>query len=637
MGILNFYHQFLRDKASIAEPLHRLLDKNRKWTWTRDHQRSFERLKGLISADNVLIHYDLNLPLGLVCDASPYGVGAVLFHTTEDDVERPIAFYSRTLSKTERNYSQLDRESTAIMAGIKKFHDYLYGRSFTLFTDHRPLLGILGETKPTPAVISAPMLRRRITLGAYDYHLAYRCGSKMGNADFLSRAPLPAIEVKMIDHDEKPPADNSIIERMTRDNKRYWQIMGFVRNGWPPTSGKLDKFAKQFYFKRNELSCFGDCLMWGDRIVVPDEGQKEMLRALHTGHPGIVKMKSLARSHLYWPGIDNDIEKTVRLCNSCQEYRNNVPKSTIHHWEQPPYEWSRLNIDFAGPFHGKYFLIIVDAFSKWIEAKMVSSTSTDVVVRELRFLFATHGLPDTIVSDNGTAFTSREFKRFCADNLISHVRSPVYHPQSNGEAERAVQTTKNFLKKIHGKGDWNKELARFLLNSRTTPSATTGQAPCDLLMKRSLRTYFTKLKQEKSERNENYGAPKFLPGQEVWGRVYNSEKKWAPAVVQRRQGRANQVVTFEAGKTCILSNDQLRTRFTGHSVWGSNPEAPGGLTAEEGTMERALDDTTPHGPISPEKIPTPQRELDESVCPNVRKSSRQKKQPDRFQPGVEGC
>ena len=101
LGILNFYHQFLRDKASIAEPLHRLLDKNRKWTWTRDHQRSFERLKGLISADNVLIHYDLNLPLGLVCDASPYGVGAVLFHTTEDDVERPIAFYSRTLSKTE--------------------------------------------------------------------------------------------------------------------------------------------------------------------------------------------------------------------------------------------------------------------------------------------------------------------------------------------------------------------------------------------------------------------------------------------------------------------------------------------------------------------------------------------------------
>ncbi|XP_068140344.1 uncharacterized protein [Drosophila tropicalis] len=150
LGLINFYHAFLPHKATVAEPLHRLLDKNAPWVWAHKHQDAFMNLKNLVTSQNVLMHFDSKLPVSLTCDASPYGIGAVLSHKLQDGSEKPIAFYSRTLSKTERNYSQIDREAVGLIAGVNKFHNYLYGRSFTLVTDHRPLLGIFTTAKATP-------------------------------------------------------------------------------------------------------------------------------------------------------------------------------------------------------------------------------------------------------------------------------------------------------------------------------------------------------------------------------------------------------------------------------------------------------------------------------------------------------
>uniref|UniRef100_A0A5S6Q817 Reverse transcriptase domain-containing protein n=1 Tax=Trichuris muris TaxID=70415 RepID=A0A5S6Q817_TRIMR len=142
LGLLNFYNSFLKDKATVAEPLHRLLDKTAKWEWTNEHEESFQSVKKLLTSDSVLVPFDNSLPTTLVCDASPYGVGAVLSQTKPNGQEVTVAFASRTLTTTERNYAQIDKEALAIVAGVKKFHHFLYGRKFTLVTDHKPLLGL---------------------------------------------------------------------------------------------------------------------------------------------------------------------------------------------------------------------------------------------------------------------------------------------------------------------------------------------------------------------------------------------------------------------------------------------------------------------------------------------------------------
>ena len=189
-------------------------------------------------------------------------------------------------------------------------------------------------------------------------------------------------------------------------------------------------------------------------------------------------MKALARSYVYWPGIDKDIERLVSDYASCQEHRN-VPQSTeLHPWEWPDKPWSRLHADFAGPFLGHMFLILVDAHSKWMDIYTMSSITTEATIVNLKASFSTHGLPDVLVTDNGLSFKSEGFRQFVSLNGIQHLTSAPYHPASNGLAERAVQTFKNAMKKLSG-GSVQDRVNRFLFRYRVTPQSTTGHSPAE--------------------------------------------------------------------------------------------------------------------------------------------------------------
>ena len=161
--------------------------------------------------------------------------------------------------------------------------------------------------------------------------------------------------------------------------------------------------------------------MWGSRVIIPPKYQVQLLEQLHEGHPGIVRMKALAGSYIWWPGMDREIEQAAKGCTSCQLTQNNPKTTPLHAWEWPVRPWQRIYVEFAGPFLGTMFLVVVDSHSKWPEVIQMTTTSAARTIDELRKLFATHGLPEQLVSDNGSQFTSDEFRTFMRNNGIKHI------------------------------------------------------------------------------------------------------------------------------------------------------------------------------------------------------------------------
>ncbi|XP_058017270.1 uncharacterized protein K02A2.6-like [Ahaetulla prasina] len=275
-------------------------------------------------------------------------------------------------------------------------------------------------------------------------------------------------------------------------------------------------------------SAQGGCLLWGDRVVIPEKLRKKVLDLLHEGHPGIVRMKGLARSYVWWPQMDSEIAERVGKCQACQESRPLPPTAPIREWERPQGPWSRIHIDFAGPFHGQTFLVVVDAYSKWLEIILMRSMTAEAVISVLRHLFVTHGLPDTLVSDNGPQFTATQFEGYLAEEGIRHVLSAPFHPATNGLAERSVRSAKEALSRIRP-GDWQTKIDTFLAVQHRTPCVTTGRSPAELLMGRKLRCPLDRL-------NPNYTPDGYkgvqgktrgmAVGDLVWAHNYSEGPTW---------------------------------------------------------------------------------------------------------------
>ena len=191
MGLVNYYGQFVNNLATIAQPLYTLTKQDEEWRWTEVEQTAFETLKSLLSAAPVLVHNDPQLPVTLACDASGTGVGAVLSHVMANGTEHPIAYASRSLTKAERNNSQLEREALGIVVGVTKFHQYIYGRHFTLITDNQPLAVILGPKRGIPPIAAMRLQRWAVTLAAYTYKVKVKSTVANANADCMSRLSLP--------------------------------------------------------------------------------------------------------------------------------------------------------------------------------------------------------------------------------------------------------------------------------------------------------------------------------------------------------------------------------------------------------------------------------------------------------------
>ena len=229
LGLLNYYAKFLSDLASLLHPRHMLLRAKQLWHWSKACEQAFQKAKRLVEAP-VLAHYDPELPIVLAANTSAYGVGAVISHKFPDGSERPVAFASRTLSTSEKNYAQVEKEALSLIFGVRKFQQYLYGRQFTLVTNHKPLTAILGPKQGIPPLAAVRMQCWALLLSAYSYDICFHPTTAHANADGLSR------------------------------------LLACDTDGLMP-----------FWRRKDELTVEGECILWGMRVVIPSKWRDKVL------------------------------------------------------------------------------------------------------------------------------------------------------------------------------------------------------------------------------------------------------------------------------------------------------------------------------------------------------------------------
>ena len=577
LGQVQFYGKFLPNLSTTLEPLYHLTKRDTQWQWGAPEETAFQTCKDLLSRDTVLAHFNPALDVGISCDASDVGIGCVLFHRYSDGSERPIANASKTLTQTQRRYSQIQKEALAIIFGLSKFHQFLYGRRFILVTDHKPLIALFGPSKPIPALAANRLARWALTLSQYDYAIEYRKTSAHGNADALSRLPVgddPSFDreetgadsttictIKII-NSQLAPTDPKALEKATSTDPALSAVIKHLQHSWPKN---VPVHSKPFYAIRDCLSLTNGCLFYGHRVVIPTELQPQVLQILHLGHFGMQRMKQLARSAVYWPRIDADIEDVARHCGSCNEHQRLPTKQPSHPWITPDKPWSRVHIDHAINFKGHNWLVMVDAFSKYPCVHPMSSISTKATIRKLDEDFAHFGYPHAIVTDNAACFLSAEFQTWCEQRGIQHLHGAPYHPETNGAAERLVQTFKQSLKKSDlPPAD---ALQEFLMHYRRTPLAS-GSSPSELLNGRQIRTKLDIIVPEQiqtpaRDREEPAPTRRLTKDSPCFALSYKAGRrdKWRPAVVTALLGhQLFEVHVLPDGPTWRRHIDQLRPR-----------------------------------------------------------------------------
>ena len=365
------------------------------------------------------------------------------------------------------------------------------------------------------------------------------------------------------------PVTTKQIQTATRHDGVLSQIFRYVEIGWP---SHVDEAYKPFVNQENKLSIEAGCLLWGNRVIILTKLRSCLVAELHRDHPGASRMKAVARSYFWYPGLDKYIEDCARHCVSCQAVKNAPPVAPLHPWLWPAHSWQRIHVDFAGSFMGKTYLLVVDAHSKWPEIIEMSSTTTNKTITELCKMFAAYGLPAQLVSDNGPQFTAEQFENFMQVNGIKHIKCAPFHPASNGAVERLVQTFKKAMKSSKDTySNSEQALASFLLIYRSTPHSTTNETPSKLFLGRKIRTRLDLIlpghdktvlnnqANQKSSHDKHSKPRELVVGEAVMARNNQPRMPDIPAKVTNRVGPLTYLVETESGQIWKRHIDHLKS------------------------------------------------------------------------------
>ena len=484
LSLFTYLSRFLPDLATVSAPLRQLLHADATWRWDAPQETAFQQLKSMASSTPCLRHYYPSRPTAVSADASSYGLGAVLMQY-QYNAWTPVAFASRSLTATERGYAQIEKECLASVWACERFHSYLYGLpQFTLETDHKPLVPLINTRDLDKVPIRCQRLLMRLL--RYDARAVHVPGKNMLAADTLSRVPLPDTADLELQHDTTAllavvsadlcsPALQDDIRASISSDAVLPAVCRYVLHGWPST---IPGDVQPYNTERSHLSFHDGILYHGFRVVIPPSLRSAMLSRIHEGHQGLTKCKARARYSVWWPGISTALHDYIRSCEECCK-RRYLPPEPLQPTPLPSLPWSQVGCDLC-EVDGKQYLVTVDYFSRYIDIQRLHTVTSSSVITSLKSLFAVHGVPSTVVSDNGPQFSSDAFAQFATTANFMHRTSSPRYPQSNGAAERAVQTAKRLITS-------STDLPSALLAYRSTPIGN-GYSPAQLLYGRRLRT-----------------------------------------------------------------------------------------------------------------------------------------------------
>lgn len=543
LGLASYYRRFVKDFATLASPLHRLTQKGQTFHWDEDCATAFSALRMALVGAPVLQYPDPNQPFILDTDASDRGIGAVLSQGGDTE-ERVVAYYSRTLSRAERNYCVTRRELLAVVQGVRHFRHYLYGRKFLLRTDHASLTWLLNFKEP-----EGQLARWLEALQDYNFQIVHRAGRLHGNADALSRRPCAigtdckqcqrvegggsmdpqTVALQVVSNNPQHPrcfrvTEGSMdgVEVMGAEQLREEQdrdsvlarVRQWVEAGQRPTwevIAALDPETKALYSQWSTICCHSGLLyrQWQApaaqrnvlQLLVPKQLRAKVLQMVHgsvgAGHFGVAKTLQRLRSRFHWPGCRQDVELHVHCCDACTAKKGPTQRS---HAPLQQYQvgapMERVGVDVLGPFPvtergNRYILVAMDYFTKWPEAYAIPDQSAATTAERLvSEMFCRFGAPEELHSDQGRNFEAEVFGEVCRRLGIKKTRTTPLHPQSDGLVERFNRTLSTQLAILVDKQqhDWDLHLPVILWAYRTAVQESTHCTPALLMFGHELRT-----------------------------------------------------------------------------------------------------------------------------------------------------
>ena len=520
LGLASYYRRFIKNFAAVASPLHHALTvgNEKTFVWTTACDRAFSELKKCLVDAPVLSYPRSDEEFILDTDASDFGIGAVLSQI-QDGEEKVIAYASRTLSKSERNYSVTKREMLALVFYSQHFRHYLYGRRFIARTDHDALRWLTNFKEP-----SGQVARWLEKLAEFDFKVQSRPGKRHGNADGLSRRPGQAAGVPEVSAVEiaDTNSDGAWCPTWTAVELRSLQLADpAIRHvlSWresrsdPPPKEELQGLSRTVHnlcshwevleirngvlYRRyeNEDGTTSEPLLVVPRCLVND-----VLTSLHdsptSGHLGITKTLAKVRERFYWPGQRQDVEEWLMKCEKCATGKGAKKGNRAPLVSCPPgYPMERIAIDILGPLPesskgNKYIMVVGDYLSKWTESYAIPNQEARTVAQKLVDEFICRfGTPETIHTDQGRNFESSLFQEVCNLLGIKKTRTSAYHPEGDGMVERFNRTLEAMLSKYVTKHqrDWDVHLPRVMMAYRSSVQESTGFTPYHLMFGREIR------------------------------------------------------------------------------------------------------------------------------------------------------
>ncbi|UYV78472.1 hypothetical protein LAZ67_16001606 [Cordylochernes scorpioides] len=485
IGLVNFYHRFIKNSSHILAPLYSLLktkSPNASLNWTSDTLEAFQNIKNALAKNTLLNYPQPNSTLSVLVDASNVAVGGVL-QQLNDTAWEPISFFSKKLSPAETKYSAFDRDLLAAFLSVKHFSYFLDGKTFMLFTDHKPLTYAF-----TSKSERSPRQERHLNyLSQFSMDIRYVKGSENIVADTLSR-----IEIETFNHTKVNLDLNAFPEFQEKDK----ELKTLIDNSNSSQTIKLIK--QQVPFCNKLIYC--DISTGNPRPFVPENFRRQIFNFLHNlSHPGIRATRKLITQKYFWPKMNQTINHWSKSCLDCQKskiHRHTITKHGI--FPLPSTRFEHVHLDLIGPLpHSEnctHILTAIDRYSKWPEAFPISDkTAISVAKAFFRGWISRYGVPATITTDQGREFESHLFKDLTSLIGTNRIRTTAYNPAANGLVERLHRQIKAAIMASGNTINWIDALPLVLLGIRTSYKGdlkctaaemvfgTTLNLPADLL------------------------------------------------------------------------------------------------------------------------------------------------------------